>query len=133
MILCEFKDEHGNTVKEELIVTGEVLIEYKGDIYDTYSDFPADLVDIIKANEEWDNEDVFINANNWFELVYTVESANGEEVGYDGFVFESDLSKMTPDELKALLTDYAESLFDDFEKDLKESNSVKDKKQVERD
>lgn len=119
-----FADGYGNKVEMELIVTGEVNVSYKDVIYTTPSDFPADLVDIIKAGDVWYHDDVSVNSNNWFELVFTVKNAEGEEIAYDGDVWESDLTKMSGDDLQTKLRDYADYLLDRYKNQLTHSENT---------
>lgn len=120
---AEFKDSEGNTIKFRLAVTGKVYIRYKGEVYRYPDEFPAELIELIReGTAEYNGAD--IELNNWFELSYSICDVVGEEIAYDGYVYEADLSKMTPDKLKADLTNYAEYLFSSHEDELKKSNSA---------
>lgn len=116
---AEFEDSNGNNINLRLIVTGAVNLTYKEETYTNPADFPDELKEIIKSGEVYDNEDTYISDNNWFELVFTVTNAAGEEIAYDGDadIFD-DLSKMTADDLKTQLTDYAENLYLNYEEEL---------------
>ncbi len=82
-----------------LVVSGEVSVTYKGEVYHSPSEFPDKLIELIKRNSDWmtyapsgegNDEaegDIYVTLNNWFE--YT---CNG-----DGELYEDDLSKATPE------------------------------------
>lgn len=80
-----------------LTVYGEVRVEYKGEYYYRVTDMPQDLVDMFENGRAYDSDYVYIGNNNWFDYVHIV---NGE-VQHNDIVCESDISKMTKEELKA--------------------------------
>lgn len=96
------EDDRGYSLSMELIVTGDVNVEFEGEIYTSPDDFPPELKQAIKEGRY---DDIQINNNNWFELVYSLTDSKGEEVAYDGDVWESDLSTMTIEEVKNEMLD----------------------------
>lgn len=108
----EAENENGNKIEIRLIVTGDVDVTYGGERYRNPDDFPEEMRDVIKRGEY---DKLEIENNNWFEVVFTLFEANSEEeLAYDGDVFEDDLSKMTPDELKKYFDEYAETVADRY-------------------
>ncbi len=85
--------ERGNKAVS-LDVRGEVRVIYKDEVYKDITQFPQELVDIIKAGKLWDNEDVFVDMNNWFEFMLIKDGQT-----YDGIVCEKNLNEMTNGEL----------------------------------
>ena len=83
-----YKGEH---VTIYLDVRGEVRVTYKDETYRKPSEFPEELKTLIKENPNlWTtDDDVYVDMNNWFEYLD----------GVDGYVCESDVSKMTPEKL----------------------------------
>lgn len=91
----------------ELVVNGEVDVDYKGYNYKSPYDFPEELIDKIKTDPYWfcyapsgeteDNEDgdIYVDMNNWFEYLYGYKE-NNTNIYIDGMVYEADLSKDTP-------------------------------------
>ena len=88
----------GEILEISLRVCGEVRVRYDGEVYRTPSEFPDDLIELIeKRPYDWDvyapsgednddtGEDIYVDANNWFEYLF-----DG-----DGDVYEEDLSKAT--------------------------------------
>ena len=89
-------DEH---LEISLRVCGEVAVTYKDEVYHRPSEFPDELIQLIKEHPyDWDvyapsgegndeaEGDIYVGLNNWFEYIF-----DG-----DGDVYEEDLSKATP-------------------------------------
>ena len=75
---------------------------YKDEIYTQASDYPDELIENIKNGHIYDCEEgCYVQDNNWFDLAIYKE-------GYflDGQVFEEDLSKLKPEQLKSTMIDY---------------------------
>lgn len=85
--------EQGNK-RVSLDVRGEVRVVYKEQVYKDITQFPQELVDIIKSGKLWNNEDVFVDMNNWFEFMLIKDNQT-----YDGIVCEKNLNEMTNGEL----------------------------------
>lgn len=102
-----FVRPNGDSVEVSLEVRGDVRVEYEGSIYTEPSEFPEGLRNRIETHPgDWDicapsgegNDepcpDVFVEDNNWFEAIYTVEH---DGCSYsDGVLYEEDLSKASP-------------------------------------
>ena len=71
----------------ELHVVGEVKIEFKGELYTSLEDFPDELIQAIKNNDE--GRSYFIHNNNWFELLYSLYDSDGNLIVEDADVWES--------------------------------------------
>ena len=84
-----------------LEVRGEVKVDFNGVSYNRPSEFPLELKELIKGNPaNWDCEDyVYVDMNNWFEYIYTVDSAHGDSYS-DGVMCEWDISKWGPKKIK---------------------------------
>lgn len=90
----------GKELDISLRICGEVAVTYKDEVYHQPSDFPDELIQLIKEHPyDWDvyspsgegNDDeegnIYVGLNNWFEYLF-----DG-----DGDVYEEDLAKATPD------------------------------------
>ncbi len=97
------KIEHeGKTLDIFLRIVGEVLVDYRNEIYYHSSEFPEALKEEIKKNPYWDTkEDTYVGFNNWFEYLY----------GTNGSVLEGDLSKYTVDGVKNDMLSIAKDYF----------------------
>jgi hypothetical protein len=95
-MVCE---DNGCKITVDLMTRGDVDIYYKGNRYRRACEFPKSLKKLIETDSEWfNNEDVEIVDNNWFEYIYDVV---GDGVSYsDGIMFEDDLSTYTVEQLK---------------------------------
>ena len=91
------EDERGYFLDMEIIITGDVDVTFEGKNYTSPDDFSPELKQAIKEGRY---DDIEINSNNWFELVYSLTDDKGNEIAYDGDVYESDISKMTAEQLK---------------------------------
>lgn len=103
---CEI---NGHNIEIYLEVRGEVDITYKEDRYKYPSDFPEELKELIKNHPnlwELEDDDVYIDMNNWFEYIYD-DTVNGKTYS-DGVMFESDLSVCTADDIKKEMIEIAE-------------------------
>lgn len=96
----------------ELCVRGAVRVEADGLIYTSPSDFPDWLKERIKKHPngwqylETEDKEVFCHDSNWFELLVTSER------GYcSGYVYESDLSKDTPEDVHRTMLEIARDYF----------------------
>ena len=115
------------TLTLDLDICGEVRVTYKGETYCRPSEFPDELKELIKKNpNRWDtvapsgegndeeDSDIYVEFNNWFEVIYEFDD---ESFFMDGDVFEEDLSKFTPETLKNLLTEWAQGYYEWREED----------------
>lgn len=79
--------QNNHTAICKLHVVGEVKIEFKGELYTSLEDFPNELIQAIKNNEE--ERSYFIYNNNWFELLYSLYDSDGNLIMEDADVWES--------------------------------------------
>lgn len=79
--------QNNHTAICKLHVVGEVKIEFKGELYTSLEDFPNELIQAIKNNEE--ERSYFIYNNNWFELLYSLYDSDGNLIIEDADVWES--------------------------------------------
>lgn len=95
-MICE---DNGCKITVDLMTRGYVDVYYKGKRYQSACEFPKGLKKLIETDQDWfDNEDVEIIDNNWFEYIYDVV---GDGVSYsDGILFEDDLSCYSVEDLK---------------------------------
>ena len=102
----DMTDAHDNRAVMSLEVRGEVKVKLNGSDEcwcKTPSKFPEEIREAI-INREWHLLDEDMSCN-WFELMFTLYNSRGEEVVQDGEVYEGDLTILTPDDLKSLLTE----------------------------
>lgn len=84
----------------ELRVVGDVRVVYKDEVYKSVSQMPDELVQLFHWEKAWENEDVYIDDNNWFEVLIYKDS--GLWTGY-GEVVECE--GMSPADIECLLND----------------------------
>lgn len=96
----------------ELCVRGAVRVETDGEIFTSPSEFPAWLKERIRKHPNgWqyldtDDREVYCHDTNWFELLVTSER------GYcSGYVYESDLSKDTSEDVYRTMFEIARDYF----------------------
>jgi len=94
---------NGKIYSVDLMVDGEVYVEYDDDYYRNASDFPEELYNMFVDGTAYDSDDVYIDDNNWFEVLFYVNGYCYDSEMFDG---DSDLSMYTKDELKEGLFDY---------------------------
>ena len=113
------EDECGNRVELDLRVRGEVRVFWDGCVYKHYSQFPSELTEYLKNGGDWYSGDCdtgcYVDMSNWLEVIYAAYNSDDEEVGYDsvGEFCESDISGMTPSQLKDILLDDAQWVFEE--------------------
>ena len=83
-----------------IIVHGSVRIIYKDEVYKDISQFPEELVDIIRNGNLGENADTYLDMNNWYELVVL---KNERELYCD--VVDIDISTMTETDMQNFLLD----------------------------
>jgi hypothetical protein len=113
---------NGIKINISLEVQGEVRVDFDGVRYNRPSEFPDVFRELIETNPGcWDIEDyVYVDMNNWFEYIYTVEYATGTQwEGHkrysDGIMCEWDISKGTSEDIKKEMTEICGWIFNEVE------------------
>lgn len=88
--------------KFNLFVDGDIRVEWNDQIYKTPSQFPKELVEVIREHQVDNHLDAKVINNNWYEL--TVYSCDGK-VGYSDY-FEMDLNDETEESLRSSIEDF---------------------------
>ena len=83
-----------------ILVHGAVRIIYKDEVYKDISQFPEELVDIIRNGNLGENADTYLDMSNWYELVVL---NNERELYCD--VVDIDISTMTETDMQNFLLD----------------------------
>lgn len=84
-----------------LDVRGQVAVDYKGETYYSYDEFPKELKDLMHNDPFWwRNNDLCINSSNWFEVFY--EGKNGDYWSDDCEACEL----LKPNQVFSVLFDY---------------------------
>ena len=78
-----------------LEVCGEVRVFHKNSRYGSASEMPNELLAIL-AGDYWENNEVEVVDNNWFDYVHILEG----KVQHNDLVCKTDLSKLSPNDLK---------------------------------
>lgn len=65
--ICHYEN-NGHTIDIE--VHGIVDVEYEGESYKHFTDMPKKLQEMFKDGTAWNNEDVKIIDNNWYEIFF---------------------------------------------------------------
>lgn len=97
----------GYKISLYLDIRGNVAVWYDGEWYKQPSLFPENIKEMFRTNTL---EDVIIDENNWFEVVYNMENKATGKTKEDGIIFEEDLSKMFPSDLLVVLEKYAKKI-----------------------
>ena len=83
-----------------ILVHGAVRIIYKDEVYKDISQFPEELVDIIRNGNLGENADTYLDMSNWYELVVL---KNERELYCD--VVDIDISTMTETDMQNFILD----------------------------
>ena len=89
-----------NEFNAYILVHGSVRIIYKDEVYKDISQFPEELVDIIRNGNLGENADTYLDMSNWYELVVL----SGEKELYCDVV-DIDISTMTETDMQNFLLD----------------------------
>ena len=65
--ICHYEDGD-DTIDIE--VRGHVKVDYNGETYRHYSDMPDELQKMFADGSAYDNDNVVIDENNWYEVFY---------------------------------------------------------------
>lgn len=65
--ICHYEDGD-DTI--DIVVRGYVNVEYNGETYRHYSDMPKELQNMFSDGSAYNNDNVIINENNWYEVFY---------------------------------------------------------------
>lgn len=97
----------------DLMIRGEVRVDYKGVRYRTPSEFPNELKEIIKNDPHWTagSDELYVDMNNWFEYIYDCSCDDCE--WSDGVMFESDLSTYSEADLFKEMYELAIEIMED--------------------
>lgn len=85
----------------DIIVHGEVKVYFRGEAYKDVSQFPEELVTILKENGE-NHPEVELGMNNWYESVIKKDE-DGTVVASE--VIDLELDRMSDDQLETLVRD----------------------------
>jgi hypothetical protein len=73
-------------------VLGAVLVKFDDEYYESASQMPEELLEIIREGELWNDERVEVTENNWFEAILVREGADGgQSFVLDGWDSADDL------------------------------------------
>lgn len=103
----------GDIMNIRLEVNGYVTVEYDGSTYHAFNEFPEELKSLIKEHPcEWSSisDKVCVEENNWFEYLFGPKIAD-TNIYQDGEMYESDLSKASPQEIFDDMIELAVSYF----------------------
>ena len=67
--ICHYED--GNDTID-IDVRGCVTVCYKDEIYRHFSDMPKELQDLFKNGKAYEDEEVVISENNWYEVFFNL-------------------------------------------------------------
>lgn len=82
-------------------VSGEKKIWFKDEQYRYVQDYPEELIEAFKNGTAYDNPNINICDNNWFDIVVYQD---GEYIADD--VVEDDISKYNKKQLKEMMKEY---------------------------
>lgn len=131
IVVADFEDKDGVNVNLRIEVVGDMKVIFNGEPYYDPSDFPEELVECIKSGNygcDYD-DDPYVEDGNWFEVIMTIEDKDGKEIAYNGDTLEEDVDRMTVPEFKKWLADYAESCYDLYSEEIKDSKETAKAKQ----
>lgn len=97
------EDKIGNRIELDLRVVGEIKVNWKGKVYTHYSQFPEDLIEYVKNEGNFNDENCPIESRNYIGLRYTSYNYKDEEVYSDDIIFDEDMSEITQEKLKTVL------------------------------
>lgn len=118
-----------------LMCRGEVNIFWKDEKYKYASNYSKELTDLLLSNTDWsDNEDLYIDNNNWFEFELLEENENKKDLNYWNYVERvndyldiADIEGTLDDEensksimLYKIMVDYLKELKNHFSEELKD-------------
>lgn len=104
--ICSYVSPDGKfTVTIE--VRGEVRLTYNDETYTKPSEFPQEVKEIIKNGDLWNNDEVYIGNNNWFELF--IWDCDGDYIDSDVV----DIEGKTPEDI----AEYCETCLEKFRRD----------------
>ena len=86
----------------ELVVAGDVRVDYCGQTYRTPAKFPEGLMDAFEKGTDDKNRDIRVDSWNWFEMFVSYKDTDGEwKSDDDGDVIDD--GPFTADELQSML------------------------------
>lgn len=108
------------TVTVEVI--GDIRLFYKGQLYKCAANYPDELVKLLKSGKAYENKDLEIWDNNWFEIdIYELTKNNKRELINDEVLDSIDISTITKDDLKDYMSKYLKDYLELCEKEISNS------------
>ena len=103
-------------------VFGDIRLYYKGRLYKSAAKYPEELIRLLKSDKAYENQDLEICNNNWFEIdIYELTENNQKELVNDEVLYNIDISKITKDELKHYMSNYLKDYLELCEEELQNS------------
>ena len=91
--ICTYTNENDRI---DIEVRGYVKVLYNGEVYEHYSDMPEELQKLFIIGEAYDDNEIDIQENNWYEVSFNHDE-NYDVVEVDGY---------TPDKLEQCCKDF---------------------------
>lgn len=106
-------------------VYGDKRIIFKNQVYKSAYNYPDELKEIIKRGNYFNNNDIEIIDNNWFEIdVYEKDTTdNMYELTHDE-VLDIDIHTLTPETLKQYMINHLEYYIEDIKEESKSNDDI---------
>lgn len=103
-------------------VIGDIRLFFKGQLYKSAANYPDELVKLLKSGKAYENENLEICDNNWFEInIYESTKNNEKELINDEILDDIDISKITKDDLKQYMSKHLKDYLELCEKEVQNS------------
>lgn len=103
-------------------VIGDIRLFFKGQLYKCAASYPDELVELLKSGKAYENQDLEICGNNWFEIdIYEVTKNHERELINDEVLDDIDISTITKDDLKQYMFKYLKDYLEICKKKIPES------------
>lgn len=103
-------------------VIGYIRIYFENEIYKSASRYPEELVEMIKSGKVYENPEVDIGNNNWFNIAVYVKNSDGIFEFDNDDVLDIALDNLTKEELKNYMFEFLKNYVEKYIKNIDTEN-----------
>ena len=96
-----------------LEVRGEVRVVFDDEVYKSVSQMPDELVQLFHDGKAYDDERVYVDMNNWFEVFFWEKK--GKKLVWTNWSDEDDFGGFSVKAIEAVLRHYMKDYIDEWE------------------
>lgn len=99
---------HDKTIRAYVMVHGDVVVNFREDErYKAASQFPQELLDYFAGKRPELEDEVTVDSNNWFELIFDDDPCSGEIIdSFEEFTSPEEVRQWLQDSIEEWITEH---------------------------